>query len=161
MKGDTKIINTLNKLLAGELMAADQYFIHSEMYKNWGLPRLHERIAHEMDDEREHCRQLIARILFLEGVPNLAKREPMSVGHDVPSMLANDLAVEVSVVKALKSAIAECEKAQDYVTRDLLVAMLDDTEQDHGHWLEIQLGLIDKVGLPNYLQAQMGTGTPV
>lgn len=156
MKGDKKIINVLNQLLAGELTAIDQYFIHSEMYKNWGLERLYERIHHEVEDEREHARRLIARILFLEGTPDLATRQPLKVGADVPQMLKNDLAVELSVVKALRSAIADCEKAQDYVSREMLEGLLDDTEEDHAHWLEQQLGLIAMVGLENYQQSQIG-----
>ncbi len=160
MKGDKKIIQRLNQLLAGELTAIDQYFIHAEMYKNFGLNRLFERVNHEMEDEREHARALIARILFLEGSPDLATREALKVGKDVPSMLENDLAVEYSVVKALKDVIAECEAAKDYVTREILEQMLDDTEQDHAHWLEQQLGLIKLTGLQNYLQSQMGSGSP-
>lgn len=160
MKGDKKIIAQLNSLLAGELTAIDQYFIHAEMYKDWGLNALFERINHEVDDERDHARQLIARILFLEGTPDLTKREPaIKVGKDVPSMLENDLAVEYAVVKHLKEVIADCEKAQDYVTREMLVVMLDDTEEDHAHWLEKQLRLIKLTGLPNYIQSQMGSGT--
>lgn len=159
MKGDKKIIQRLNQLLAGELTAIDQYFIHAEMYKNFGLNRLFERVNHEMEDEREHARALIARILFLEGTPDLATREALKVGKDVPAMLENDLAVEYSVVKALKDVIAECEAAKDYVTREILEQMLDDTEQDHAHWLEQQLGLIKLTGLQNYLQSQMG-GSP-
>lgn len=158
MKGDKKIIQRLNQLLAGELTAIDQYFLHAEMYKNFGLHRLFERINHEMEDEREHARALIARILFLEGTPDLATREPLKIGKDVPAMLENDLAMEYSVVKALKDAIAECEAAKDYVTREILEQMLDDTEQDHAHWLEKQLNLIKLTGLPNYLQSQMGNG---
>ncbi|WP_026685493.1 bacterioferritin [Azovibrio restrictus] len=160
MKGDKKIIQRLNQLLAGELTAIDQYFIHAEMYKNFGLNRLFERVNHEMEDEREHARALIARILFLEGTPDLATREALKVGKDVPAMLENDLAVEYSVVKALKDVIAECEAAKDYVTREILEQMLDDTEQDHAHWLEQQLGLIKLTGLQNYLQSQMGSGSP-
>lgn len=158
MKGDKKIIQRLNQLLAGELTAIDQYFLHAEMYKNFGLQRLFERINHEMEDEREHARALIARILFLEGTPDLATREPLKIGKDVPAMLENDLAVEYAVVKALKEVIAECEAAKDYVTREILEQMLDDTEQDHAYWLEKQLNLIKLTGLPNYLQSQMGSG---
>ncbi|GAB4355926.1 MAG: bacterioferritin [Gammaproteobacteria bacterium] len=156
MKGDKKVINQLNKLLAGELTAMDQYFIHSRMYEDWGLARLHERVAHEMEDEMQHASALIERILFLEGTPDLSKRAPIQVGKDVPAMLKNDLKLEVAVVDALKKAIAVCEEAQDYQTREILEAMLKDTEEDHTYWLEKQLGLIEKVGLQNYLQSQMG-----
>lgn len=157
MKGETQIIASLNSLLAGELTAIDQYFVHSEMLADWGLHRLAERLRHEVEDERGHARALIARILFLEGVPDLATRVPLAVGTDVPQILKNDLAVELSVVKALRTAIAECEQLQDYVTREMLVQLLDDTEEDHAHWLEQQLGLIRMTGLANYLQSQMGS----
>ena len=155
MKGDKKVLDHLNALLAGELTAADQYFIHSRMYDNWGLPKLHERVAHEMSEELDHASRLIARILFLEGTPDLSKRDPLSIGKDVSQMLKNDLNLEMKVVKHLRDVIAYCEKAQDFQTREILEAMLADTEEDHTYWLEKQLGLIDKVGLQNYLQSQM------
>ncbi|OUR89426.1 bacterioferritin [Methylophaga sp. 42_8_T64] len=155
MKGSQKIIDVLNTLLAGELTAMDQYFIHSRMYEDFGLSKLEERIAHEMQDETDHADQMIKRILFLEGLPNLTVREPINIGHTVPEMLQKDLDLEYSVVKALKSAIALCEQEQDYETRVILVKQLEDTELDHTYWLEQQLGLIDKVGLENYLQAMM------
>ena len=155
MKGDAKVIEHLNRLLAGELTAIDQYFVHSRMYDNWGFSKLAERVGHEMADETGHADSLIKRILFLEGVPDLSKREPLRIGQDVPSMLQNDLAVEISVIAALKEVIAYCESVHDYPTREILEVMLDDTEEDHAHWLEQQLGLIDKVGLPNYLQSQI------
>lgn len=155
MKGSPKIIDVLNSLLAGELTAMDQYFIHSRMYEDWGLGKLHERIAHEMEDETGHADQMIKRMLFLEGTPNLAKREALNIGSTVPEMLQSDLNLELSVVKALKAAIALCETEQDYETRAMLVQQLEDTEEDHTYWLEKQLGLIDKIGLQNYLQSMM------
>lgn len=158
MKGNAKIIALLNSLLTGELTSIDQYFQHSEMFHDWGLSRLYERIHHEMEDEQRHAKALIERILFLEGVPNLADRFALNIGKDVKSMLQNDLALELSVVAALRKAIAECEKAEDFVSRSLLVELLEDTEHDHTHWLEQQLGLIEMVGLQNYIQSQMGTG---
>ena len=160
MQGDTNILQRLNRLLAGELTAIDQYFLHAEMYRHFGLHKLYERVNHEMEDEREHARALISRILFLEGTPDLATREPLQIGTDVPSMLKNDLALEISVVNDLREVIAACEQVKDYVTREILEDMLDDTEEDHTHWLEQQLWLIDQVGLPNYLQSQMGSGSP-
>jgi bacterioferritin len=160
MQGDPNIVQRLNRLLAGELTAIDQYFLHAEMYRNFGLPRLFERVNHEMEDEREHARALISRILFLEGTPDLATRAPLQIGSDVPSMLKNDLAVEISVVQELREVIAACEQVRDYVTREILEKMLDDTEEDHAHWLEQQLWLIGQIGLPNYLQSQMGSGSP-
>ena len=155
MKGDAKIIDQLNKLLAGELTAIDQYFIHSRMYENWGLMKLYERIEHERTEEVGHAAMLIQRILFLEGAPNVAAREPLKVGKDVSGALKNDLDLELSVIGALKGAIAACESAHDYQTREILEKMLEDTEEDHAHWLEQQLWLIEKTGLQNYLQSQM------
>lgn len=155
MKGNTKIIGILNKLLAGELTSMDQYFTHSRMYDDWGFNKLYERIDHEMDDEKQHADHLIRRILFLEGVPAVGNRSPLKIGKDVPEMLENDLELERSVITALRNAIAVCEQEQDYQTREILEAMLADTEEDHAHWLEKQLGLIKKVGLQNYLQSQM------
>ena len=102
-----------------------------------------------------HADALIKRILFLEGIPDLSKRDPLHVGGSVPEMLKNDLALELSVVGALRQAIALCEQQQDYQTREILRAMLEDTEHDHAHWLEKQLGLLDTLGLQNYLQSQL------
>ncbi len=155
MKGQPEVIAALNRLLAGELSAMDQYFIHSEMYQDWGLSKLHERIAHEFDDEKGHAKALIERILFLEGTPDLTTRDPIHVGKDVPEMLKNDLQLEYEVVNALRDAIRLCEQKQDYQTREILEQLLDDTEDDHAYWLEKQLRLIDLIGLPNYLQSQM------
>ena len=156
MKGNKKVIDTLNQLLAGELTAMDQYFIHSRMYQDWGLNTLYERINHEFDDEKGHAAALIERILFLEGTPDMTQRAGLKIGKNVPQMLKNDLQLEYDVDKALKSAIKLCEEQKDYQSRAILVQMLADTEQDHAYWLEKQLGLIDKVGLQNYLQSQMG-----
>lgn len=155
MKGNAKIIDILNQLLAGELTSMDQYFTHSRMYDDWGFNKLYERIDHEMDDEKQHADLLIKRILFLEGVPAVGNRSPLRIGKDVPEMLENDLELERSVITALRNAIAVCEQEQDYQTREILETMLEDTEEDHAHWLEQQLGLIKKVGLENYLQSQM------
>ena len=160
MKGDKKIIDILNDLLAGELTAVDQYLIHSEMYADMGLQRLADKAMHESDHERQHARALIQRILFLEGTPNLAKREALKIGSDVSEMLKADLSVEYKVVGSLKKAMAACEKAQDYVSRDMLAIQLEDTEMDHAYYLEKQLRLIELIGLQNYQQSQMGSGTP-
>jgi bacterioferritin len=153
MKGVQSVIDRLNKLLTGELTAADQYFIHSRMYQNWGFQKLYARLEHERVEELEHAAKLIQRILFLEGVPDVASRAPLAIGSDVPSMIKNDLAYELQVVAALKEAIAHCEQAQDYDTRRLLGELLDDTENDHTHWLEQQLFLINAMGLNNYAQS--------
>jgi bacterioferritin len=153
MKGSQKVIDLLNKLLAGELTAMDQYFIHSRMYEDWGLTRLYNRIAHEMQDETDHADQMIKRLLFLGGTPNLVNREPIHVGRDVPEMLQNDLNLEYQVVKNLRDGIALCEAEGDYETRQMLLKQLEDTELDHTYWLEQQLGLIERMGLANYQQA--------
>ena len=155
MKGDKKIIEILNELLAGELTAVDQYLIHGEVYADMGFQRLADKALHESDHERQHARALIQRILFLEGTPNLAKREALKIGKEVPEMLKADLSVEYKVVGDLKKAIAACEKAQDYVSRDMLAVQLEDTEMDHAYYLEKQLRLIEQVGLQNYKQSQM------
>lgn len=154
MKGQQSVIDYLNFLLGGELAARDQYFIHSEMYAEWSYGKLYDRIHHEMEDETLHAQALIRRILMLGGTPNMTV-DSINIGTDVPSMLKADLDLEYRVQKHLKEGIALCEKEQDYVSRDMLVAQLEDTEQDHAHWLEQQLRLIDLIGLPNYLQSQM------
>jgi bacterioferritin len=155
MKGNTKIIETLNKLLADELTAMDQYFTHSRMYDDWGFNKLYERIDHEMDDEKQHADLLIKRILLLEGVPTVGNRSPLNIGRDVPAMLQNDLDLERNVITSLRDAIAICEQEKDYQTREILEGLLSETEEDHAYWLEKQLGLIGKVGLENYLQSQI------
>ena len=155
MKGDKKIIDILNELLAGELTAVDQYLIHAEMYADMGFQRLADKALHESDHERQHARALIQRILFLEGTPNLAKREALKIGNEVSEMLKADLSVEYKVVGDLKRAIAACEKAQDYVSRDMLAIQLEDTEMDHAYYLEKQLRLIEQVGVHNYKQSQI------
>ncbi len=160
MQGNPQIIDTLNSLLAGELTAVDQYLIHGEMYADMGLGQLAEKSLHESEHERQHARALIQRILFLEGKPDLSKREPLNVGRTVEEMLKADLAVEYHVVKTLTAAIAQCEAAEDYVTREMLRVQLDDTEMDHAYFLEKQLRLIQLTGLQNYLQSQMGDVAP-
>lgn len=155
MKGNAKIVSGLNELLAYELAAMDQYFIHSQMYLDWGLNKLYERIDHEFDDERGHATKLIERMLFLEGTPDMQTRTGFKVGEDVPEMLESDLRVEYEVDAKLREVIALCEQESDFVTRDMLIELLDDTEMDHAHWLEQQLRLIKMLGLPNYLQSQM------
>lgn len=152
MKSSQKVIDYLNFLLGGELGARDQYFIHSQMYAEWHFGKLYDRIYHEMEDETLHAQLIIQRILMLGGVPNMQVSK-INIGHDVPSMLKSDLDLEHSVQDHLKEGIALCEAERDYVTRDMLVRQLEDTEQDHAHWLEKQLRLIDLMGLQNYLQS--------
>lgn len=155
MHGQQQIIDALNLLLANELSAMDQYFIHSRMYKDWGLHRLFERIDHEVEDEKGHASLIIERILFLEGTPDMVTRDGLQIGKDVPAMLQNDLNVEYAVGALLKKTMALCETQQDYVTRAMLQQLLDDTENDHAKWLEQQLRQIKMFGLQNYLQSQI------
>jgi len=155
MQADIKVIKHLNKALANELIAINQYFLHSRMYDDWGLKKLYERIDHEFEDEKGHASKLIERILFLGGTPDMVTRVPLNIGKDVPAMLKSDLDLEYKVIVDLREVMALCEQVRDYQTRDMLQVLLDDTENDHTHWLEQQLGLIDKIGLPNYLQSQM------
>ena len=154
MKGNKEVIDYLNVLLAGELAARDQYFIHSSMYEEWGYMKLFERINHEMDDETGHAKEIIARILLLEGIPKMVP-DAINIGATVPEMLQSDLNLELSVRDALKKGVALCEAHQDYVTRDMLVVQLKDTEEDHAHWLEKQLRLINTISLPLYLQNEL------
>jgi bacterioferritin len=160
MQGDQQIIDILNELLAGELTAVDQYLIHGELYSDMGFARLAAKALHESAHELVHARALIQRILFLEGTPNLAKREALKIGKTVAEMLKSDLAVEYKVVGELRKAMAACEKALDYVSREMLAVQLEDTEMDHAYFLEKQIRLIELIGLPNYQQSQMASGTP-
>jgi bacterioferritin len=155
VKGNKKIIDILNQLLTGELSASDQYLIHGEMVSDLGMPQLAAHMLHESEHEHLHAKLIIQRILFLEGTPNVAKRDALNIGKNVKQMLENDLALEYQVVKNLKNAIEACEKAEDFVTRDMLVQQLEDTEMDHAYWLEKQLKLISLIGLENYQQSQM------
>lgn len=156
MKGNSKVIASLNGLLHNELAAIDQYFTHSRMYQDWGLDKLFDQLDHEMQEEITHADALIKRILFLEGTPNLTDRRDLIIGNDVPSMLKNDLILEMEVVAALKASIKLCESEGDYQSREMLLKLLEDTEEDHVYWLEKQLSLIDKIGLNNYIQSHMG-----
>lgn len=153
MKGNPEVIAYLNELIMGELAARDQYFIHAEMYEDWGLQKLFEHSNHEMQHETEHAQQLIRRVLMLEGTPTSVPTA-LNLGSNVEEMLSKDLELEYKVRDDLKKGIALCEQHQDYVSRNMLVEQLDDTERDHAYWLEQQLGLIKKMGLENYIQSQ-------
>jgi bacterioferritin len=155
MKGNPKVIKHLQLLLESELTAFDQYFVHARMYADWGLTALDERITHEAEEERLHAQLLIDRILFLEAIPDLSQRAPINIGSDVPSMLQNDLDYEYEVANKLRDAIKVCEQESDFQTRQILLKLLEDTEEDHMFWLEQQVRLIKKVGLENYIQNQM------
>lgn len=154
MQGNKDVIDYMNALLAGELAARDQYFIHSRMYAEWGYTKLFERIGHEMEDETQHAENFIRRILMLGGTPKMVPAA-VRIGENVQQMLQFDLDTELEVRDNLKKGIQLCEEKQDYVTRQLLVEQLKDTEEDHAHWLEQQLRLIQLLGEQNYLQSQL------
>ncbi|KXI23050.1 bacterioferritin [Photobacterium sanguinicancri] len=154
MKADPKIIQHLNKILGNELVAINQYFLHARMYKDWGLKHLADKEYHESIDEMKHADHLIERILFLEGLPNLQDLGKLNIGEDTQEMIECDLALEMAAIPDLRNAIEYAEGVRDYVSRDLFQDILED-EEEHVDWLETQLGLIDKVGIANYNQAQI------
>ncbi|MEY4768438.1 MAG: hypothetical protein RL637_1077 [Pseudomonadota bacterium] len=154
MKIDAKVIDYLNKALENELTAINQYFLHARMYKNWGFDKLNQKEYHESIDEMKHADQLIERILFLEGLPNVQNIGRILIGEHPLEMLQCDLKLELIAVPLLREAINYCETVRDFVSRDLLHAILE-SEEEHIDWLETQLGLIDTIGLQNYLQSQM------
>jgi bacterioferritin len=157
VKGNVKVIRHLNAVLTNELTAIDQYFLHARMFDHWGLTKVggYERKA--SIDEMKHAESLIARILFLEGLPNLQDLHKLLIGESVEEALAGDLKLELAAHPALKSAIADCEIAGDYVSRDLLRSILA-SEEDHIDWLETQIELINRIGIANYQQSQMDPG---
>jgi len=155
MKGDAQVIGHLQAQLKNELTAINQYFLHYRMYKHWGLDKLAKKEYSESIGEMKHADLLMDRIFMLDGLPNLQDMAKILVGENVPEALECDLKAEVGAQATIKAGIAHCESVRDYVSRDLLQKILDDTEE-HIDFLETQIELIDKVGLQNYLQTQMG-----
>ena len=155
MKGDPKAIEFLQAQLKNELTAINQYFLHYRMLKHWGFDKLAKKEYDESIGEMKHADLLMDRIFMLDGLPNLQDLGKLLVGEDVPEILACDLKMERAAQATIKDGIAHCESVRDYVSRDLLQHILDDTEE-HIDFLETQLELVEKVGLPNYLQSQMG-----
>jgi bacterioferritin len=154
MKGEAKIIKRLNEVLVNELTAIDQYFLHAKMFEHWGLGRLGKLERKASIDEMKHAEELIERTLFLEGVPNLQNLHKLLIGENVQEALACDLRLEMAAHPVLKAGIADAESAGDYVTRDLFRRILS-SEEEHIDWLEIQLELIEKIGIENYQQSQL------
>ena len=155
MKGDPKAIECLQAQLKNELTAINQYFLHYRMLKHWGFDKLAKKEYDESIGEMKHADLLMDRIFMLDGLPNLQDLGKLLVGEDVPEILACDLKMERAAQATIKDGIAHCESVRDYVSRDLLQHILDDTEE-HIDFLETQLELVEKVGLPNYQQSQMG-----
>ena len=155
MKGDAKVIAHLQAQLKNELTATNQYFLHYRMLKHWGLDKLAKKEYEESIGEMKHADQLMDRIFVLNGLPNLQDLAKINVGEDVPEILTCDLKAEQGAQATIKDGIAHCESVRDYVSRDLLQGILDDTEE-HIDFIETQIELIGKVGLQNYLQSQMG-----
>ena len=154
MKSDATVLKHLNRALGNELVAINQYFLHSRMFQDWGLNKLADKEYEESIDEMKHADQLVQRILFLEGLPNLQSLGKLFIGENTREMLECDLQLEMVACPDLRAGIAYCESVHDYATRDLLNSILV-SEEEHVDWLESQLGLIDRVGIENYQQSMI------
>ena len=154
MKSDATVLKHLNRALGNELVAINQYFLHSRMFQDWGLNKLANKEYEESIDEMKHADQLVQRILFLEGLPNLQSLGKLFIGENTREMLECDLQLEMIACPDLRAGIAYCESVQDYATRDLLNSILV-SEEEHVDWLESQLGLIDRIGIENYQQSMI------
>jgi bacterioferritin len=155
MKGDPKVIDFLNRVLRNELIAINQYFLHSRMYKDWGLNGLGDHEFSESVDEMKHADSLVERILFLEGLPNMQDLGKLRIGEHTEEMLRCDLALEMDALPDLREAVEYCESCKDFISRDLFDDILK-SEEEHVDWLETQLDLIERVGIENYQQSQIG-----
>jgi bacterioferritin len=156
MRGDPAVIQHLNRVLLNELTAINQYFLHSRMLKHWGIRKLGDYEYKESIEEMKHADMLINRILFLEGLPNLQDLKKLRIGEHVREILECDRQIEMEAIPDLRAAIADCETLRDYVTRELLTSILDN-EEEHVDFIDTQLGLIDRMGLENYIQSQSGS----
>jgi bacterioferritin len=155
MKSDPKVLEFLNRVLRNELTAINQYFLHSRMFLDWGLKSIGDYEFQESVDEMKHADSLIERILFLEGLPNMQDMGKLRIGEHTREMLESDLVLEMEALPDLREAVEYCESCKDFVSRDLFDSILV-AEEEHVDWLETQLDLIDRVGIENYQQSQMG-----
>lgn len=153
MKGDKQVVEHLNRILKNELTAINQYFLHSKIYKDWGITKLAEKEYEESIDEMKHADELIERILFLEGLPNLQSLGKLRIGENVNEMLQCDLDLEIDAISDLQNAVAYADEIRDYVSRELFNSILA-SEEGHVDWLETQLTSIEKMGVENFIQHQ-------
>ncbi|EWH11496.1 putative glutathione-regulated potassium-efflux system protein [Catenovulum agarivorans DS-2] len=154
MQGDKQVIDILNKVLTSELTSINQFFLHARMFKNWGLSALNEKSYKKSIKDMKQADELIERVLMLEGLPNLQRLGSLRIGESTEEMLKCDMEFQVEQIALLKQAIALCEQAQDYVTRDILEEILE-YEEEHIDWIETQQYQIDNMGIENYLQSQL------